>query len=642
MILVRLQGVGKSYGGEAVIQEVTWQIDSGHRIGIVGDNGAGKSTLFGIITGEIVPDEGQVILHRGLRVGMLTQHPDLDMTATPVQEILASHPGLMELERKVERLAELISDPASDPQGRGLDRLLDLHAEALEAYDHAGGHDFEARVGRTLAGLGLPPDHHAIPIRKLSGGQRSRVALAKVLLAEVDLLLLDEPTNHLDIQAIEWLQEFLNRFPGTFVAISHDRCFLDAACRRILEIEDTRAREYAGGFTRYTETKEHEIASQTKAYEVQAKEIQRQEEWIRWRAGQATPKAIRMAKVRARALARVERLARPTIHRPRPTLKFAQPRSRSAIAMELVDLEKRFGDRVLFRNLSLVLNGGNRLGLVGPNGTGKTTLLRIILGETAATSGIARLGQNVRVGYYAQDREELDVERTVFDHVAWVRPDLKPVEIRTFLGRFLFCGEEVFLPIGVLSGGERSRVALALLILSQPDFLVLDEPTNHLDIASCEVFEDALCDYQGTLLIASHDRYFLDRTVDRLLVMGSEEPLLFHGNYSALSTARAEERARREAEEAARKAEERRQRRIAAGRRPAAPSEAKEIRSRRVLQEQLEQRIAETETRLSEVTELLGQSETYGDGERARGLSLEYDDLQRTLGLLYEQYEDVL
>ena len=635
MVLARLQNVAKSFGSDEVLRDVTWQVDRGQKIGMVGENGAGKSTLFRIIAGACVPDRGTVTLHRGIRVGLLEQSPELDLERSAHEEVLLCRPDLLEWERRIEELAALIAEPDLDAKGRSRDRLLTLHADALEAYQRAGGLEFDARVGRTLAGLGLPADHHTVPLGYLSGGQRSRVALAKVLMDETDLLLLDEPTNHLDIDAMEWLQEFLRGYDGGFVAISHDRYFLDAVADRIVEVEDGSLSEHAGGYTAYSEAKDRELQAQAKAYEVQQRYLRRQEEFIRRMMQRNTEKAVRVGQSRAKMIAKLEKVERPTLQRRRPLLRFAQPKSGTNDIVQCVGVGKQFGERVLFSGLDLMLNRGNRVGIVGPNGTGKTTLLRMILGEETVSAGTLRLASTVRVGYYAQDREEVDPALTTMDHVGRARPDLSKQEVRDYLARFLFFGDDVFLPTGVLSGGERSRVALALLILSQPDFLVLDEPTNHLDTTSREVFEDALVDYTGTILMASHDRYFLDRTVDRLLILGGSPPEVFLGNYSALQAWREAERQREQEAELARRAAARR---AARQRSRVAPKPRVTPQPTGPRPEEIERSIAEAEARLSEVSRLLGSSQVYADGETVRRLSLEYEDLTARLSSLYARY----
>ncbi len=638
MVLVRLQNVAKCFGANEVLRDVTWQIDRGQKIGVVGENGVGKSTLFRIITGACTPDRGTVTLHRGIRIGLLAQSPELDLERSAHEEMLLCRPDLRECERHIEELAALISEPELDPKNRSRDRLLTIHSEAIESYQRAGGMEFEARIGRTLAGLGLPADHHTVPLGHLSGGQRSRVALAKVLVDETDLLLLDEPTNHLDIEAMEWLQEFLRSYDGGFVTISHDRYFLDAVAERIAEVEDGVLSEHAGGYTAYAEAKDRELQAQAKAYEVQQRYLRRQEEFIRRMMQRKTEKAVRVGQSRARMIAKLERVERPTLQRRRPLLQFAQPTSGTNDILQCAGVAKRFGERILFHGLDLILNRGNRMGIVGPNGTGKTTLLRMVLGEETASEGTLRLAPTVRVGYYAQHREELDPALTIMDHVGHARPDLSKQEIRDYLARFLFFGDDVFLPVEALSGGERSRVALALLILSRPDFLLLDEPTNHLDTTSREVFEDALVDYTGTILVASHDRYFLDRTVDRLLILGESPPEVFLGNYSALQAWREAEHRRQQEAEMARRAEARR---VARQRARAAPRAAAKPQPAGPGPEEIERAISETEAHISEVSQLLGSPQVYADGERVRRLSLEYEDLTARLNTLYARYLEV-
>lgn len=431
MVLVQFDNVTKYFGGTEVLSGVTWQIDSGHRIGMVGDNGAGKSTLLRMATGQHVPDLGRVTVHAGARIAQVEQIPDLRGDRTALAVIASSRPEIAAIERDIETVSHYISEPEADPERRSVDRLLECHSQLLERYERLGGYEFDAKVGKVLAGLGLPPDHQDIPLSQLSGGQCRRVALAMALLADADLLLLDEPTNHLDIAAIEWLQEFLRTWPGAFVAVSHDRAFLDAVCSRIVEVEEGRVREWIGSYSEYAERKERELEAQARAYGQQQKEIRRQEEWIRWRMGQGTEKAVRMAKSRARLLGKLERIERPTLHRPRPVLRFAQPRSGSQDVVILEALGMSFGERALFSGVDLVLNRQNRLGVVGPNGTGKTTLLRILIGELIPTEGRVRRAASVKVGYYAQEREDLDPSLTVLEQVRAVRPELKPGELRT-------------------------------------------------------------------------------------------------------------------------------------------------------------------------------------------------------------------
>jgi ATP-binding cassette subfamily F protein 3 len=633
----------KYYGAELVLDDVSLTIHEGDRIGLIGANGTGKTTLCRLLLSETEPDDGTLSVTRGVTLGYLPQDCAFPPGQTLWQAALGVFPDILALE---DRLADLAAHMAH-ATGPDLEALIAQHERTREELERAGGYGYETRAATVLTGLGFREADFRRELMTFSGGERNRAALAVLLLRDPDVLLLDEPTNHLDIQGTEWLEEYLATYHGAAVVISHDRRFLNAVVRRVLDLADHRLTEYAGDYDDYVRQKEDALLHYERTYEKQQRERQRQLAFIRWALGTCQEKRVRAAKSRMKLLDKVEWLDPPAGERRKANLRFT-PRVRGGNEiLELQEVTVGY-DRPLLREVDLFLRRGDRVGLVGPNGSGKTTLLKVAIGELRPLAGLARLGRSVEVGYFAQQRLEINPANTVLDDFAEVVADATRGELRHLLARFLFVEEDVFKLVGQLSGGEQSRLALAKLIMSRPTFLVLDEPTNHLDIDSRGALEGALREYSGTILVVSHDRYFLDAVVQRVLVIEGNGAHLHDGNYSAYrETVRAREEARRLAEAEARETDKQarlrdersarreRQRLAAAGKLGPTPAQ---LRRRAA---ELEDRVSDLEARQTKVESLLADPTTYAEPARVTALSVEHQRLQQELATTLAEWEQV-
>lgn len=538
MILVDLQNVTKSFGEGPVLQEVSWQINSGRKIGLIGSNGTGKTTLFRIISGELRPDGGQVFGAKELRIGFLRQDVQLGSERTLFDELLKPFQDLLATYGELQKLEHVMSDCRERHGQCRLADILHRYSELRDSYERSGGYTYESEIKSVLFGLGFSETDLSKETSVLSGGQKNIAALAQVLLSKPQLLLLDEPTNHLDIEATRWLERFLKEFRGTVIVVSHDRYLLDRAVEFIVELEDHRLRSYTGNYSAYLVQKQQHQAQQTKQYQLQQDEIRRTEEFIQRNiAGQKT----KQAQSRRKALEKMSQITPPPSKRKqiRPLLQSSKREGRVALSYE--NVTKSYGERSLFQNLNLAVHRGERVALLGPNGSGKSTLLKIAAGRESPDSGSCRIGHNVQIGYYEQALEGLDRSNCVLEEVWKSRADMLEPDLRSYLARFLFVAEDVFRPIASLSGGEQSRVALAKLMLAEANLLLLDEPTNHLDIASRAALEKTLCGYNGTLLLVSHDRYFLDKIIHRILHLENGTVHEYLGNYSSYREKRSQE-----------------------------------------------------------------------------------------------------
>jgi ATP-binding cassette subfamily F protein 3 len=630
-MLFRLAEVSKSYGAQEVLRSLSFQINASEHVGLVGRNGAGKTTLLRLIAGTESPDKGTIERMRGFRYGVLTQHVEFSGDTTVIDAALEVFAALQQLETKMRDLEHAMTEVS----GSELERVMHEYSEAQAAYEHQGGFTFHARAESVLQGLGFTKDAFSKPASALSGGEKNRLGLARMLLLEPDILLLDEPTNHLDVQAVEWLEDFLSEYKSAYIIISHDRFFLDHTVNRILDLENKQIVSYNGNYSKYLELREERREQQQKAFEQQQEMIARTEDFIRRNlAGQKT----KQAKSRRKMLEKIERIESVT---NLDTAKFnLAPVTRTGDLVLILDkIAVGFPTKTLAKDITFTLRRGERLGIIGANGTGKTTLLRTILSEMPPLAGESRWGAGVNVGYYDQRLLMIDERNTVLDELRTITAStVTDGELRSFLGRFLFSGDDVFKPVSVLSGGEKGRLALAKLIYSRVNVLVLDEPTNHLDIASCEALEDALNDYDGTIITVSHDRYFLDRIATQILFFSPDGVEAFDGGYTEFYEAH--HRTRQIAAEAARAAAEAQRKAETAIKQTAQP--AKKKKPKGPTPEEIEAQIHATETQISELSALLATEDVARDKARLFALSEQYTQLEETLQELYQQWEEAL
>jgi len=529
MLLAQFANVHRSFGGDTIIGGVSWQLSDDLKCGLVGENGAGKTTLFRLLTGQLEPESGDVVVKKAVHIGYIEQEMSSPPGATLRNEALRAMQHIEAMERELEQLSGEMSqlDDSSDPDTMA--DLLERYSHLHEKYEREGGWDLEHRLAGVLDGLSFTKGDLDRPMAEFSGGQKTRAALARVILRTPDLLLLDEPTNHLDIHAIEWLEAFLADYEGAYVIISHDRWFLDRLSREIAELHQGQLKLWKGNYSQFLEAREARLEQEWKAYEQQDAMIGRTEDFIRKNiAGQKT----KQAQSRRKMLDKVDVLPRPAGRARVISLVLPEPERSGRVVLDLKGIGKSYGSNRVLDGVTFRLQRGDKMGVIGLNGAGKSTLLRLIIGQEAYDAGELHLGAGVQIGYFEQEQKSLRGPHSVLDEAWKVTPLVPENEIRTFLGGFLFTGEDVYKPLNALSGGERSRLALALIVRSRANFLVLDEPTNHLDIPSRAVFEAAVAQFEGTVLAVSHDRWFLDRTVNQIMAIDNGQATLSLGNYS--------------------------------------------------------------------------------------------------------------
>ncbi len=526
-MVLACQNLSKSFGSDEILKDIHFHVEANEKAAIVGINGAGKSTLLKIIVQEEQADAGEVVLAKDASVGYLAQHQDMAGHRTIYEEVLLSRRDILETEERLRDMEARMNEQT----GEKLEELLETYHRVSQAFELLGGFTYRSEVTGVLKGLGFCEEEFQKKMSELSGGQKTRVALGKLLVAKPKVLLLDEPTNHLDMESIQWLETFLSNYKGAVLLVSHDRYFLDRVVTKVIEIFQHKSYVYQGNYSDFAKKKEKVRDDLRKAWYNQQQEIRHQEEVIAKLRSFNREKSIRRAESREKMLDKIERIEKPTEENTdmRLTLEPNVVSGNDVLAVE--GLQKSFGDVRLFSGLSFEIKRGERVALIGNNGTGKTTILKIINGLIPADAGNVVCGSNVHIGYYDQEHALLHMEKTVFDEISDDYPMLNHTKIRSVLAAFLFIGDDVFKRIGDLSGGERGRVSLAKLMLSDANFLILDEPSNHLDITSKEILEQALSGYTGTVFFVSHDRYFINRTATRILDLTGQTLVNYVGNY---------------------------------------------------------------------------------------------------------------
>ncbi len=526
-MILACQNIAKSFASADVLRDITFHIEEHEKAALIGINGAGKSTLLKIITGEMAPDGGQITLSRGATLGYLAQHQDINGDRTIYEEVLDAKQDILDMEREMRRLEARMKTAS----GSELEGLMDTYTRLTHSFELSNGYACQSEVTGVLKGLGFSEEDFQKELSTLSGGQKTRVALGRLLLTRPDVLLLDEPTNHLDMASITWLETYLMNYPGAVLIVSHDRYFLDRIVTRVIEIESGKSMTFPGNYTVYSEKKAVVRRAEYNAWMNQQQEIRHQEAVIEKLKSFNREKSIRRAESREKMLDKIELLEKPSAPAADMHIHLTPRITSGNDVLTVTELSKSYPGQPLFRNQSFEIHRGERVAIIGNNGTGKTTILKIINGLVKPDGGNVALGAKVHIGYYDQEHQVLHMEKTIFEEISDAYPSMTQTEIRNVLAAFLFTGDEVFQPISTLSGGERGRVSLAKLMLSEANFLILDEPTNHLDIVSKEILEDALREYTGTVLYVSHDRYFINRTATRILELTGETLVNYIGNY---------------------------------------------------------------------------------------------------------------
>lgn len=608
MAILTVNNIKKMFGTDVIIQDITFEVQKGDRIGLVGINGSGKTTLFKVLNGEYTADEGTFTPARETSIGYMEQHVCRDMEKPAFDEVMTVFAPLLKMEAEIEVLTTKISEMPEN-----LNELIEKQAELNDRFIADGGLTCRNRAKSTLIGLGFAPEQIYAPIGVLSGGQKAKIQLAKMLLGESNLLLLDEPTNHLDIPSVEWLEDFLKNYNGSYIVISHDRYFLDAVTNRTFEIENTHLTEYKGNYTKHLQLKEENRLAMQRVYDNTQREIKRIEGIIEQQKRFNQERNYVTIASKQKSIDRLQ----ATLEKPEDdpdTIKFqfkASQRGGNDV-LEAEELALSFGDHRLFKNVNLDIKRGEKVFLIGPNGCGKTSLLKVLLHIYKQTFGGFRFGANIDIGYYDQAQGNLDESKTVIDEIWDLHPYMTQTQVRSALAVFLFKGEDVYKPVKGLSGGERARVLLLKLMLSKANLLILDEPTNHLDIGSCEALENALLGYDGTLFVVSHDRYLINKLADKIYYLTPSGTTLYLGNYDAYLEARQKQEAAKAAAEAEKENAVPKANTVYKQKK----ERASEIRKRRAALSKCEREIEAAEAEIDTLNEQLSDPETASDYEK--------------------------
>lgn len=631
MIILSCNNVSLSFGTTMILNNITFNLQECEKIGIVGVNGAGKSTLFRIISGELQADSGEIYFAKGKKAGYLEQNSGLDSSNTIWDEAVSIFSELISMENRIKALQALISSEKDENQ---LVLLMKEYSSLSDNFERSGGYEYRSRVRGILRGLGFTEDQFNLKVQTLSGGQKTRLALARLLLEQPDILLLDEPTNHLDIEALEWLEDFLKNYRHSVLIISHDRYFLDAVTTKTIEIENCECKVYNGNYTAYIKQKAIDREIQLKHYELQQKEIARMEAFIEQQRRWNRERNIIAAESRQKAIDRMKKIEKPKNLPPKMKMTLRPGAASGNDVLFVQNLCKEYPGKLLFKDISFNLKKNDKAFILGPNGCGKSTMLKIFAGRLEQTSGEYEFGHNVKIGYYDQEQEDLDDSNTILEEVWDDNDRLTNTQVRNTLASFLFTGEDVFKPISVLSGGEKSRVALAKLMLSEANLLILDEPTNHLDINSREVLEEALKNFEGTILAVSHDRYFINKLSTRILEFDGDSLFDYKGSYSSYLEHRNAFR---------KKLQDSSDVKISSSK-----LEHIAVKEERAKQRKLEKQLVETEKEISKIEERLAKIESEMlldeiscDHVRLEQLYSEQNSLNGRLEQLYEQWEQL-
>ena len=637
-MILSCQGISKSFGEKVILEDASFHIEEHEKAALIGNNGAGKTTLLRIIMEEIHADAGQVVLAKDKRIGYLAQYQDVQGHLSVCEELLSTKQYIIDMEERL-RAMEVQMKNAS---GEELDRLMNSYTRLTHEFELENGYAYKSELMGVLNGLGFTEEDFTKQVATLSGGQKTRVALGKLLISKPDILLLDEPTNHLDMESIAWLETYLLNYPGAVFIVSHDRYFLDKVVTKVIEIDAGQVRMYAGNYSAYAEKKAQLRDAQYKAYLNQQREIKHQEAVIVKLKSFNREKSIKRAESREKMLNKIQRVDKPIEVQSQMRLSL-EPRVVSGNdVLTVEDLAKSFPQQKLFSNLSFQIKRGERVALIGNNGTGKTTMLKILNGLLDADAGSFSLGAKVQIGYYDQEHHVLHAEKTIFEEISDTYPTLTETQIRNMLAAFLFTGDDVFKVISSLSGGERGRVSLAKLMLSEANFLILDEPTNHLDIASKEILEEALNSYTGTVLYVSHDRYFINKTATRILDLTNQSVVNYIGDYDYYLEKK-EELTEKYAPTAQEATEEVNEETPSEGKLTWQQQKEEQARKRKQENElkKVEKRIEELETRDKEIDDTLVLPDVCTNVGRCAELSREKDKIQAELEELYEKWEEL-
>lgn len=640
MILLQAEHIEKTYGVETILQDISLQVQTGERVGLVGVNGAGKSTLMKILSGELSYDSGTVRIPKDVSIGYLAQNGGLESERSIWDELLSVFSHLQKEEQELRELEAKMGDESVIADEKRYQQIMEDYARRFEAFKEKGGYSYEGSIRGVLHGLRFADMDYQTPIRTLSGGQKTRLALAKLLLQSPTILLLDEPTNYLDIETLTWLEGYLQNYQGAILVVSHDRYFLDKLVTVVYEIERTRATRYVGNYSQFLDQKAARLEQDLKRFDKQQEEIAKLEDFIARNIARAT--TTKRAQSRRKTLEKMERIDKPIVKNKSVHFSFDVAKMSGNIVMKVSNVAIGYPDAVLSSGLTFEIEREERVALVGPNGIGKSTMLKTIVSQLKALRGDIQLGSNVTIGYYDQEHRNLNERSTVLGEIWDEYPHLQEKDVRTLLGNFLFSGDDVQKKISDLSGGERARVSLAKLMLKQANFLIFDEPTNHLDIYSKEVLENALDEYPGTILFVSHDRYFLNKIASRVLELSADGVTSYLGNYDYY-VEKKQELAELAAEQAAQQAKK-------IGSSPARmekssyelDKEAKRReRQRQRRLEEVEETIQKREMEISKWEEELCLPEVYSDHVEAKKRNDWIHAAKEELDLLYEEWSEL-